>query len=195
VLPGSSAANIDQDKEDILKGIWPGSHNVHLLTCFITCHFSGDWTACLLFAHWAEGWSLTASGAPIQLDEWLEEEDHMVNEYGAEAGIRGGGSCRGGPVEGDILNMCNKTCSVPLSHLGSDILDNKATPRSTGFIPSKKGLLRILSIVRQSDIHTMFPPVEQIFTPHELATEKVMEDKMAVKAKEELAVAGWAQAL
>jgi hypothetical protein len=41
----------------------------------------------------------------------------------------------------------------------------------------------------------MFPPVARIHTPQELATEQVMEDKMAVQAKEELVVAGWVQAL
>jgi hypothetical protein len=39
---GTSAANVDHDGEDIFDGIWTGSHNVHLLTRFVTCHFSGD---------------------------------------------------------------------------------------------------------------------------------------------------------
>jgi hypothetical protein len=34
----------------------------------------------------------------------------------------------------------------------------------------------------------MFPPVAQICTPHKLAAEQLMEDKMALQAKEELAV-------
>ncbi len=70
---GTLAANVDQDKGDILECIWPGSHNVHLLTPFVTCHFSGHWMAYLLFACWAEAWSLMAAGVPIWLDEWLME--------------------------------------------------------------------------------------------------------------------------
>ena len=113
---GSLVSNVDQDKEDILKDIWPGSHNIYLLTCFVTCHFSVDWMAYLLFACWAEAGSLMAARALIQLDEWLKEEDHTFNEYGAKAGIGGGGSHRGGLVEGDIFNMCNKHALYP-SHI------------------------------------------------------------------------------
>jgi hypothetical protein len=86
--------------------------------------------------------------------------------------------------------MCNITCSVPLSHLGSDILGNKATPRSAGHTPSKKGPLQTPPIIRHLEIRTMFPHVTWICTPHKLATEQVMEDKMALQAKEELAAAG-----
>ncbi len=51
---GSSATNVDQDEEDILKSICLGSHNVHLLTHFATCHFAEDWRAYLLFSCWAD---------------------------------------------------------------------------------------------------------------------------------------------
>ncbi len=73
--------------------------------------------ACLLFACWAEARLLTATRVPIWLDKWLME-DHMANENRAEAGVGDGGSCRRGLVGEDIANMCNKTCAVPLSHLG-----------------------------------------------------------------------------
>ncbi len=136
---GSSATNADQDEEDILKGIWPGSHNVHLLTHFVTCHFAGDWTDYLLFCLLGR---LKASGVPIGLVEWLEEEDHTVNENRGGADIGSGGPCCRGLVEGNILNTCNEACSVPLSHLGSDIFGNKASLRSAGSIPSKKGPCR-----------------------------------------------------
>ncbi len=193
---GSLVSNVDQDKEDILKDIWPGSHNIYLLTCFVTCHFTGDWRAYLLFARWVEARSLTASRVPIRLEEWLEKEEDKFNEDRGEAGIRDGGSRCRGLVDENMLNMCNKTCSVALSHLGSDILGNKATPRSAGPTPSKKGPLWMLSIIQHSDIHTIFPPVARICTPNKLATEYVMEDEdeMALQAKEELAVAGRVQA-
>jgi hypothetical protein len=51
---GSSATNVDQDEEDILKSICLGSHNVHLLTHFAMCHFAEDWRAYLLFACWVD---------------------------------------------------------------------------------------------------------------------------------------------
>jgi hypothetical protein len=41
----------------------------------------------------------------------------------------------------------------------------------------------------------MSPHVAQICTPHKLATEQVMEDKISAQAKEKLAVTGWVQAL
>ncbi len=107
----------------------------------------------------------------------------MVNANRVKAGIGVGGSCCGGFVEGNILSMCNKTCSVPLSHLGSAILVSKASSRSAGFIPSKKGSLQTPSIIRHLDIRTMFSPFVWSYTPHKLATEQVMEDKMAVQAK------------
>jgi hypothetical protein len=44
----------DRKEADILYGIWPGSQNVTLLTHFVLCHFAGDWSAYLLFAHWVE---------------------------------------------------------------------------------------------------------------------------------------------
>ncbi len=136
-----------------------------------------------------------ASRAPIRLEELLEEEEEKVNENGGMAGIGEGGSCCGGLVEGNMLNMCNKTCSVPLSHLGSDVVGNEASPRSAGSIPSKRGPLRTPLIICHLDICTMFPPVAQICTPHVLATKQVMEDELAVQAKEELSVAERVQAL
>jgi hypothetical protein len=91
--------------------------------------------------------------------------------------------------------MCNKTCTVPLSHLGSDILGSKASPRCAGFTSSKKSPLRSPSIICCLDIHTMFSPVARICTPHKLATEQGIKDKIAVQVKEEPAVAGRVQAL
>jgi hypothetical protein len=151
--------------------------------------------AYLLFARWAEAQLLTAVGAPIRLDKWLMEEDHTANEYGAEAGIGDGVSCGRGLVDEDIVNMCNKTCAVPLSHLVSDIRGREASSRSTGSTSSKKVLLQTPLIIRHPDIRTMFPPVAQICPPYELATEQAMEDKIAVQAKEESVVAGRVQAL
>ncbi len=119
----------------------------------------------------------------------------MANEYRAKAGVGDGGSCHRGLVDENIVNMCNKTCAVPLSHLGSDIHGREASPRSAGSTSSKKVLLRMLSIIHHPDIHTMFPPVAQIRTPYKLATEQAMEDKIAVQAKEESVVAGQVQAL
>ncbi len=138
---------------------------------------------------------MTAAGVLIWLDKWLKEEDHTINEYRAKAGIKDGGSHRRGLIDEDIVNMCNKTYAVPLSHLGSDIHGREASPRSTGSTSSKKGPLWTLLIIRHPDICTMFLPVAWICTPRKLATEQALEDKIAVQAKEELVVAGWVQAL
>jgi hypothetical protein len=34
-----------KEETDILDGVWPGSHDVTLLTRFVSCHFNGDWSA------------------------------------------------------------------------------------------------------------------------------------------------------
>jgi hypothetical protein len=45
---------MERAKVSILDGIWPGSHNITLLTRFVACHFAGDWNNYLLFAHWVD---------------------------------------------------------------------------------------------------------------------------------------------
>jgi hypothetical protein len=55
----------------IEDGIWPGSHNVLLLTHFVSCHFLGYWTAYLPLAHWVDTESMEHPDSKICLDNWL----------------------------------------------------------------------------------------------------------------------------
>jgi hypothetical protein len=51
----SSPPNLSADRgRAIHDGIWPSSHNVSLLSHFVSLHFAGDWSAYLKFAHWAD---------------------------------------------------------------------------------------------------------------------------------------------
>jgi hypothetical protein len=146
----------DKGKEEILEGIWMGTHDPHLLTWFVSSHFSGNWTAYLPFARWVDGWCMTAPGAPIWLDDWLEEEEDEVNYDGGNAGGGGLGSCNNG-LGVNTINMCNKTSlALPLAHLGYNAYGATVYPCST---PSAKGGQRSLSAIQHWDIRPMFPPV------------------------------------
>jgi hypothetical protein len=54
-----------KEETDILDGVWPGLHDVTLLTRFVSCHFDGDWLAYSRFLHWADVRSLDWPGAEI----------------------------------------------------------------------------------------------------------------------------------
>ncbi len=43
-----------KEETDILDGVWPGLHDVTLLTHFVSCHFDGDWSLYSRFLHWAD---------------------------------------------------------------------------------------------------------------------------------------------
>jgi hypothetical protein len=60
----------DADENDILDGIWPGSHDIQLVTRFVISHFSGEWTAYHHFAKWADSRVLTHPGITTWLDDW-----------------------------------------------------------------------------------------------------------------------------
>jgi hypothetical protein len=62
---------IERNKASILNGILPGAHNITLLTWFVACHFTGNWTCYLPFAQWADTQSLENPSSTIQLDDWL----------------------------------------------------------------------------------------------------------------------------
>ena len=54
-----------KEETDILNGVWPGLHDVTLLTRFVSCHFDGDWLAYSQFLHWADARLLDQPGAEI----------------------------------------------------------------------------------------------------------------------------------
>jgi hypothetical protein len=182
----------DEGKNEILEGIWPGTHNPHLLTRFFSSHFSGDWTGYLPFARWADAWSMTAPGVPIWLDNWLEEkEDKVVDDRGNAGGGRLGSHGDGLGV--NTINMCNKTClALPLAHLGSNASGATVYLRST---PSTKEGQQSLLAIWHSDIWRMFPPVARKLTPQEQARVLMMEEEIALQTREQQAVARQVQAL
>ncbi len=49
---------MERDAASISNGIWPGSHNIILLTRFVACYPAGDWNSYLFFAQGADSKSL-----------------------------------------------------------------------------------------------------------------------------------------
>jgi hypothetical protein len=102
---GPNSLQTDKEETDILDGIWPGSHNVTLLTRFVTCHFSGDWSAYLPFAHWADSKSLGHPSTSISIDKWLSLKsgwEHVVEDDSGACGNSQGGNV-------GCNKLCNKT--------------------------------------------------------------------------------------
>jgi hypothetical protein len=54
-----------KEETDTLDGVWPGLHDLTLLTCFVSCHCDGDWLAYSQFLYWADAQSLDQPGAEI----------------------------------------------------------------------------------------------------------------------------------
>jgi hypothetical protein len=121
IFLGTYTALLDTCNDDILDGVWPGSHDIQLLTCFVMTHCSGDWTSYLHFAKWADSRLLTAPGSPILLEIWLQ------SKCGGGDGLRDGAASEtwyclrslGGIVTD---NMCDKTCDQPLLIVGEIIM-------------------------------------------------------------------------
>jgi hypothetical protein len=68
----TSQINLSSREEAaILDRIWPGSCNITFLTRFVVVRLSGDWTAYLQFAHWADTQSMEHPDLAITLDDWL----------------------------------------------------------------------------------------------------------------------------
>ncbi len=70
----------------ILNGIWPGSHNVSLLSHFVSLHFVGDWSVYLQFAHWADAQSMLYPNIPVRLDSWLSLKSDLAGGVAAPEG-------------------------------------------------------------------------------------------------------------
>ncbi len=78
----TGSVSLDAGNDDILDGIWPGSHDIQLVTHFVMTHFARDWTAYLHFAQWSDPRVLTDPGTTICLDDWLQTKS------GKEDGLR-----------------------------------------------------------------------------------------------------------
>jgi hypothetical protein len=189
----ATSVSSDAEEDDLLDGIWPGSHDVRLVTCFVFLHFNGDWTAYLQFAKWADDRTLTHSGVAIWLEDWLRTVSGEALEDGTALGDQRGLSEEladerqgGAEVErsryslgslGGIVNntMCNKTCSSLPPHLG----DGMSTLRSEKAPPSR-------SSAGTRDIRTLFPAASRTRTPQELAMKRAVEENIAsLEAKEQ----------
>jgi hypothetical protein len=103
---GSNSYQTNKKETDILDGIWPGSHNATLLTRFMTCHFSGDWSVYLPFAHWADSKSLGHPSTSISIGKWLSLKSGWEDDV--EDDGKACGDSQGGKV------VCNKLCNKPV---------------------------------------------------------------------------------
>jgi hypothetical protein len=61
----STLHHLELIESNINNGIWLGNHDITLLTCFVDCHFDGDWNEYLYFGQWAEEERLAAPSASI----------------------------------------------------------------------------------------------------------------------------------
>jgi hypothetical protein len=122
-------------KDDILNGIWPGSHDIQLLTQFVTTPFVGDWTAYLYFAQWAESRLLADPGIMICFDDWLQANigkgDGLRDDTVAVDRYRFGSL---GAVVTD--NMCNKTCALQIALTGDELSALRSIKTPTKQYPS-----------------------------------------------------------
>jgi hypothetical protein len=175
----SPPPNLSADRGGaICDGIWPGSHNVSLLSHFISLHFAGDWSAYLQFAHWADAQSMLYPDVLVRLDSWLSLKSHLAVGVAASEGDCGLGGFPAGAY-GDLgSNMCSKTCTdsvrLPCHSTSSRILFPKG---SSG----------------HPNVHSIFPAV-QARAPQGSAS-WVMEDEIALQAAEEAACEARVQAL
>jgi hypothetical protein len=106
----------------IIDGIWPGNHDITLLTCFVDCHFEGDWNGYLYFDQWAEEQRLASPSASIQLDDWLSLKSDGADPYGLSVSL--GIECMAGSAEDTarsplVHKLCNKTAHNSVDSLPS----------------------------------------------------------------------------
>ncbi len=181
---------------NILDRIWPGSHTVTLLISFVSCHFAGDCSGYLLFAHWVDSQSLEPD-SEICLNQWLLLKSD--SDVGGTLGIVNSGDNNGvsrdhggGNLGSNIL--CNKTVVniVDSVHLdctgdlpGTLSPSRRATPLKTSTGNSSFG---------HPDIRTMFLAV-RVQTPDKITAAQVMEDDIALQESKEGAHRKWVEAL
>jgi hypothetical protein len=113
----SVSCQMERNKASILDGIWLGSHDITLLTCFVACHFAGYWTSYLPFATWADTQSLENPSSTIQLDDWLSlksdggDSSAPLSFLDAEHALDCRPAVETKGLDGNILGhkLCNKT--------------------------------------------------------------------------------------
>jgi hypothetical protein len=159
-------------ESNIIDGIWPGNHDITLLTRFVDCHFDGDWNGYLYFGQWAEEQRLAVPSVSIQLDDWLSlkldgaDPCQLSSSLGIECIAASAEDTARSPL---VHKLCNKTAHNSVDSLTS------ITGRRSGTSSAK-------TLLVQPDIHTMFPAMRAC-TPDKIAAAKFM-DKEWVNAEE-----------
>ncbi len=168
----SDSLQTNKEETDILDGIWPGSHNATLLTHFVTCHFSGDWSAYLPFAHWADSKFLGHPSTSISIDEWLSLNSGREDDGRACSNSQGGNVVRN--------KLCNKTVVDVNS---SPFTAGTGTPSAPQCVLLNKTLPGKSSSGHQ-DICSMFPLMRAPTINKKLSTQ-MMEAELSFQEAEE----------
>ena len=156
----SSPPNLSVDRSSVIcKGIWPGSHNVSLLSYFVSLYFVGDWSAYLQFCAVGRCPTLLYPNVLVHLDSWLSLKSDLA---------KGDGGLGGLPEKshgGSGSNMCNETCN------DSVVVPHHSTPS------------RILS--PKGDLRSIFPVVQA--RTAQGSNSQAFEEAIALQAVEEAA--------
>ncbi len=177
----------DRKEANILDKIWLGSHNVTLLTRFVLCHFSGDWSVYLPFAHLADSWSLEHPDLEICLNKELLLK--LDSDVGGAPGIGNSGENNrasgdhGGRDLGHNI-MCNKTVADVVDSVHSSRTGDRAGTPSPCWLASSFKTSPKNSLFGHPDICTMFPSV-RVRTPDKNAAAQAMEDNIALQESKE----------
>jgi hypothetical protein len=108
---------MERDAASISDGIWPGSHNIILLTCFIACHHAGDWNSYLFFTQGVDSQLPKSSLSSIQVNNWCSLQSNGRDSSVPPSSVAAVGALGGRPAVGpkDLggnslgHNLCNKT--------------------------------------------------------------------------------------
>jgi hypothetical protein len=154
---------MEGNEASILNGIWPGSHNITLLTRFVACHFAGDWNSYLPFTHWADSQLLENPSSNIQLDDWhsLKSDGRNLSTLPSFLDAECALACRPavGPEDSDSNflghNLCNKT---DVESIESPPLIGPGTVASAAaHCASPMKMFTAKTLPGHPDICTMFP--------------------------------------
>ncbi len=108
----STLHHLELIESNIIDHIWPGNYDITLLTCFVDCHFDGDWNRYLYFGQWVEEQRLAAPSASIQLNDWLSLKSDGADPYGLSSYLgveRTAGSAEDTACSTLVHKLCNKT--------------------------------------------------------------------------------------
>ncbi len=195
-----ASCQMERDVASIPNGIWPGSHNITLLTHSVVCHFAGDWNSYLPFTHGADSQLLENPPSAIRVDNWCSWQSNgrdvsvLPSSVVAECALGCRPAVRPEDLDGNSLchNLCNKTDadsveSPPLIGLGTVV-----TAASCCAPPRKVSLAKFLS--GHPNICTMFLMMHAR-TPAKAAAAQVLEAIIALQETEDATQVKLLQAL